>query len=225
MRVLGFDSAGAGASAAVVQDDVVIATRDTGGARGQAEILMPMIAAVLAEAGITATALDLIAVTVGPGSFTGLRIAIAAARGLALAADVPAFGISSFRAVAAQVTPTQNDDRPLVVALDTRRVDFYLHLFDAAGTANGKAVLMTAEDAAVWLPDAPLRVAGDAAARLATALPGHDLTVLGQIAQARAADIARLAAADFRGGIPAVPPRPIYLRAPDVTVPRRTPGR
>jgi tRNA threonylcarbamoyladenosine biosynthesis protein TsaB len=218
MLALGFDSAGAGASAAILRDGVVVAARAVRQERGQAEILMPMIAEVLDEVGIAAGALDLIGVAVGPGSFTGLRIAIAAARGLALATGVPALGVSSFAAIAARVPPATRDGRALLVALDTKRDDFYLQLFTADGP--GEPFLATAAAANAWLPPAPLLLAGDAAPRLALALAGREIAVADDVIQARAEDVARLAAAAFHPGIAVAPPRPLYLRPPDITKPR-----
>jgi tRNA threonylcarbamoyladenosine biosynthesis protein TsaB len=216
MWVLGFDSAGAGASAAILRDGAVVAARAVGQARGQAEILMPMIADLFDAARIDAAALDLIGVTVGPGSFTGLRIAIAAARGLALATGVPARGVSNFAATAARLPPPARGGRALLVALDTRRDDFYLQLFAADGA--GEPRLSTGEAAAAWLPRVPLLLAGDAAGRLAPALAGRDFVVAEDITQVRAEDVARLAAAGFHPGVAIPPPRPLYLRPPDTTV-------
>ncbi len=123
---------------------------------------MPMIASVLAEAELSVDALDLIAVTIGPGGFTGLRIGLAAARGLALATGVPLLGITSFAAVAASV-----DARPsapgcsLVVALDSKRSELYLQGFAADGTA-------LADGRAPWLrPPQPAGAAGFRTATLA----------------------------------------------------------
>ncbi|MGH6990886.1 MAG: tRNA (adenosine(37)-N6)-threonylcarbamoyltransferase complex dimerization subunit type 1 TsaB, partial [Stellaceae bacterium] len=171
MWVLGIDSAGAGASASVLRDGAVAASRAAWRPHGQAEILMPMIAAALEEAGIAAGALDLVGVAVGPGSFTGLRVAIAAARGLGLALGVPVRGISNFRAMAAQVPPARRGGRPLIVVLETRRADFYLQRFGPGAVAAGEPVLLGADAAAGWLPSGPVLLAGDAAARLASALP------------------------------------------------------
>jgi tRNA threonylcarbamoyladenosine biosynthesis protein TsaB len=218
MLVLGFDSAGFGASAAVLRDGAVVAARASApAARGQAEILMPMIAELLTEARTEATALDLIGVAIGPGSFTGLRIAIAAARGLALATGIPAIGVSRFAAIAARFPLDRRRGGALLVALDTRRDDFFLQLFaDEAAEPR----LSTGEAAAAWLPHVPLLLAGDAAARIAPALAGHDVVVADDADRPCAEAVARLAAAEFRPGVAAAPPRPLYLRAPDTTIPR-----
>src|SRR5258708_33720112 len=103
VSVLGLDSAGNACSAAVLRWGRIVARRFAPMARGQAEALMPMIAATLAEAEMQASALDLIAVTIGPGAFTGLPLGPAAARGPAVATGVPAPAISSFAPVAPPV--------------------------------------------------------------------------------------------------------------------------
>jgi tRNA threonylcarbamoyl adenosine modification protein YeaZ len=116
VSVLGLDATGSACSAALLRDDRALAHRFAAMERGQAEALVPMIASVLAEAALPVAALDLIAVTVGPGAFTGVRIGLAAARGLALASGVPALGVTSFAAVAAAVAPAIRRGRHLVVA-------------------------------------------------------------------------------------------------------------
>ena len=98
LKVLGFDCAGSGCAAAVLAGDRVVARRAEKLERGQAARLMPLIAETLKEAGLVPADLDLIAVTTGPGGFTGIRIGLAAARGLALAAGIPAVGVSNFAA-------------------------------------------------------------------------------------------------------------------------------
>ena len=219
MLVLGFDSAGAGASTAVLRDGTIVATRAAAMERGQAEILMPMIAATLADAGAEATDLDLIGVATGPGSFTGLRISLAAARGLALAADIPSIGISRFAAVAARFPADRRGDRALLVALDTRRDDFFLQLFDRQPE---EPFLADAVTAARQTPRIPLLLAGDAALRLAPALAGRDVVLAEEPDIPCAALVATLAAAEFRPGVAMPKPQPLYLRAPDTTLPRGT---
>lgn len=220
--ILGFDSAGNGASVAVLRDDAIVAMRADARPHGQAEILMPMIADALADAGIEAASLGAIGVATGPGSFTGLRIAIAAARGLALATGVPAVGITRFAAVAAQFPAQNRSGRALLVALDTRREDFFLQLF--AGN-DAEPFLADGAEAARLLPTLPLLLAGDAAERLAPFLAGCDIAVADRPDRPLAAEVARLADAAFRPGVEASPPRPLYLRAPDTTAPKRQAAR
>ena len=98
--------------------------------RGHAEALMPLIARVMKESGIAFEALDRIAATTGPGSFTGLRVGIAAARGIALAANKPAVGLTTLSAYAAPHM-TADDKFPVVAAIDARHAHVYLQVFSA----------------------------------------------------------------------------------------------
>jgi tRNA threonylcarbamoyladenosine biosynthesis protein TsaB len=225
VSVLAFDSAGNGCSAAVLRDGKVAARRFAAMARGQSEQLLPMIETVLGEAGLAIGALDLIAVTVGPGAFTGLRIGIAAARGLALASGVPALGITSFAAVAAQVPRAARAGRALVVALDSRRAELYLQAFDADGVPLGDGALVAPADLADWVPSGSLLLAGDAAPTLAAALAGRHPEIAAGSGIADAADMARLAAVAWQPGLRPALPRPLYLRAPDTTAPRQGAAR
>jgi tRNA threonylcarbamoyladenosine biosynthesis protein TsaB len=221
VSVLAFDTAGNGCSAAVLRDGQIAAHRFAAMARGQAEQLLPMIEAVLAEAAIPIADLDLIAVTIGPGAFTGLRIGIAAARGLALASGVPALGVTSFAAVAAQVSPETRDGRTLVVALDSRRTELYLQAFGHDGGPLSEGALVAPADLTRWVPAGPLILAGDAAPALAAALATRKPELAPGSGIADAGDVARLAAAAWRPGLRPPPPRPLYLREPDTTAPRQ----
>ncbi len=103
-----------------------------------------MVDAVMREAAISVAALDLVAATVGPGSFTGIRVGLAAAQGVALGAALPLLGVTGFEAVAAAVDRGHGDDGPLLlVALESRRAEFYLQVFGldrpVGGTGRGVA--------------------------------------------------------------------------------------
>jgi tRNA threonylcarbamoyladenosine biosynthesis protein TsaB len=219
VTTLGIDSTGAACSAAIWRREHVAARRFAAMERGQAEALMPMVAAVLDEAALAIDALDVIAVTVGPGAFTGVRIGIAAARGLSLASGVPALGVSSFVAAAAQAVEERRG-RPLLVALDSRRTEFFVAMFGADDTPLMPGALLSADEIAARLPAEPLLLAGDAAAALAAALKGTDLALAKSAGAIDAADVARLAARAWRAGMRPPPPEPLYLRAPDTTMPR-----
>ncbi|THD76306.1 tRNA (adenosine(37)-N6)-threonylcarbamoyltransferase complex dimerization subunit type 1 TsaB [Thalassobius vesicularis] len=99
-RILAFDTSAAHCAAALLCGDRVIVARAEEMGRGQAERLIPLLEDVLAEGGIGWGDLDAIGVGVGPGNFTGIRISVSAARGLALGLDVPAIGVSGFEAIA-----------------------------------------------------------------------------------------------------------------------------
>jgi tRNA threonylcarbamoyladenosine biosynthesis protein TsaB len=221
VSVLGLDSAGNACSAAVLRQGEIVARRFAPMVRGQAEALMPMIAAVLAEAEVSVAALDLIAVTIGPGAFTGLRIGLAAARGLALASGVPLLGVTNFAAVATAVPAAECQDRGLVVALDSKRSELYLQSFGADGQPLGPGALVAPAAWRGWVPEGALLLAGDGAPRLAQALGERDAALARGPGAADAAHVARLGAAAWRPGLRPPVPRPLYLRPPDTTSPRR----
>ncbi len=216
MKLLAFDTATASCSAAVWCDGVVLAERCHAMERGHSEALVPMIAAVMDEAGLAFAELDGIAVTVGPGAFTGVRIGLATARALSLAANLPCLGVTTLEAVAADVQ-AEND---VVVVLDAKRNDVYAQTFSPA--------LQPLEEPAAILPEAlAARLAGNAAVTLA----GDGCELVTPVLEAagvvfavapprrpRAPVVARIAAS--RRQLRSPPPRPLYLRAPDVTLPK-----
>src|SRR5882672_1570381 len=119
MLILAIDTALDACAAAVLDTSAgqLIAAESQAMKRGHAEALMPLIARVMKEAGLPFTALDRIAVTTGPGSFTGLRVGLSAARGIALAAGKPAVGVTTLTAFAAPYIAT-DDTLPLLAAID-----------------------------------------------------------------------------------------------------------
>jgi tRNA threonylcarbamoyladenosine biosynthesis protein TsaB len=217
MRVLAFDTSLGGGSVAVTDGDRLLAAVAEPQPRALVERLLPMIEQALAAAGLSYAALDRIGVTVGPGTFAGLRIGVAAARGLAVATGVPAVGVTSLEALAHGVRAEVDPDETLIAAIDGRRGQLYLQAFRLA--AGGAAAL--APPAAVDLADLPARfppgpgaiVGSGAVAALAAAPPGYRAVARTTI---DAADVAALAAAL---PLPAHPPRPLYLRAPDARLP------
>ncbi len=186
--------------------------------RGQTEALMPMIKAVLDEAALGTAILDLIAVTIGPGGFTGVRTGLAAARGLALASGVPLIGITSFAAVA-EAAQGEAGGRPLVVALESKREELFLQRFDPAGTGEPALVPPSAWHA--FVPPGAFILAGDGASRLAKALGRADAEIATAAGPVDAAHVARLGGAGWSRGTRPPPPSPLYLRAPDTTAPAR----
>ena len=119
--VLAFDCAVTGLAVAVTRDAAVLASHRAEG-RDQAATLLPAIAATLEKAGVARRELSLIAVTVGPGSFTGVRVGLAAARGLAVALGVPLAGMTTTATLLAQVDAS---DRLVVAAIDTHLGDWF----------------------------------------------------------------------------------------------------
>lgn len=216
MKVLALDSATSACSAAVWIDGVVIARRFAAMARGQSEALIPMVAEVMGEAGLGFADLDLLAVTVGPGAFTGIRIGLSAARALALAAGKPLAGIATPEVVAAAVPPAQRQGRTVLVVLDSRREEVWVQAFTADLTPLASCAALAPAEAA-GLVAGPVVLAGDAAGLVAPLLPDAELA---QSAGAPdAAWVAALAAARFAAGTH-LPAEPLYLRGADVTMPQ-----
>ena len=210
--VLAFDASAAACSLAIRADGNSVAWRDAPMARGHAEALMPLVMEVMAEAGLAFDALARIAVGVGPGSFTGIRIALAAARGIGLAAGKPVVGIDSFSAMAAAVAPSALAGRSLLVIVDSKRAELFGQYFDADHHPLGEPLMLPPEAMLRHRPAGALLVAGDAAHQLP---PGHDISHSQSGSRPDARDIARLA----EQGRVLLAPRPLYLRAADVTLP------
>jgi tRNA threonylcarbamoyladenosine biosynthesis protein TsaB len=215
MRILAIDTALEACSAAVLDTEQAAASvhESLPMVRGHAEALMPLIARVMERAGLDFAALDRIAVTTGPGSFTGLRVGIAAARGIALATGKPAVGLTTLAAYAAPLVAA-DDTLPVVVAIDARHDHVYLQVFGPGGrTIVAPRLAPLREALRVAATGAP-RLTGTAAAMLAAAWPAGERAP--SLVDARRAPnidwVARLGAAAPDTG---APPKPLYLRAPD----------
>ncbi len=216
--VLAFDCAVTGLSVAVVRDGTALAAHRTEG-RDQAATLLPAIAATLEQAGVARRELSMIAVTVGPGSFTGVRVGLAAARGLAVALAVPLAGIATTETLLAQAETT---DRLVVAAIDTHLGDW----FCAIREGDRAPFLASTEALAERLAWRACLVIGPQADALAPVVPNAEA----QLAVPDAATIARLALAEGaerwreRNRTDGLP-RPLYLRGVNITLPdgaRRT---
>ena len=215
MRVLAIDTALEACSAAVLDTERagVVAHESLPMLRGHAEALMPLIARVLERARLTFSELDRIAVTTGPGSFTGLRVGISAARGIALAAGKPAVGLSTLAAFAAPFIAA-DDTLPVVVAIDARHDHVYLQVFGPGGRTLVTPRLVPLREALRAAATGAPRLVGTAANMLAAAWPAGERPP-SAVEQRQAPDIdwvARLGAAAVETGSP---PKPLYLRAPD----------
>jgi tRNA threonylcarbamoyl adenosine modification protein YeaZ len=215
MRVLAIDTALDACSAALLDTSRsgTVASETLAMTRGHAEALMPLLARVMDSAGLSFNELDRIAVTTGPGSFTGLRVGISAARGIALAAGRPAIGLSTLAGLAAPLI-AEDDSSNVVAAIDARHEHVYLQIFGSGGRTLVSPRIAPLRDAVRAAVAAPARLIGSGAPLIANTWPrGVDSPLL--VEPRGAPDIgwiARLgaAAADGFG-----PPRPLYLRAPD----------
>jgi tRNA threonylcarbamoyladenosine biosynthesis protein TsaB len=210
--VLGVDTCLSACSVALIDGERVLAARSELMARGHQERLAPLVAEVMAEAGIGFERLERIGVTVGPGSFTGLRVGLAFAKGLALALGIPCVGVGTLEALAASPSPTGNTSREMAAAVDAKRGQVWVQAFGGGQALSEPAALAVEEAVAALGPLALGLLVGSGAPMLAKA------GVAGEVVELEApnpATVALLAAAvtDPR------PPRPLYLRAPDARLP------
>ncbi len=196
---------------ALAQGDEIVADRCDPISRGHAEALAPLVDAVVETAGCTPKDLDRIIASVGPGSFTGVRVGVAYARGLALALDIPAVGISTLVAMGCVVAGAVHPGA-VVVALDARRGQIYAQAFENGQPADEPQAISAADFAAST--PAPDLIVGSGAALLHNHWPDADIkpldgpTALGLLTAA------------------ALAPRalsPLYLRAPGATPPKPSP--
>ena len=215
MRVLAIDTALEACSVAVLDTDRpdLRAHESLPMQRGHAEALMPLVARVLDRVQFDFSAIDRVAVTTGPGSFTGLRVGIAAARGIALASGKPAIGLTTLADFAAPFIAA-DDTLPVVVAIDARHDHVYLQVFGPGGrTLVAPRIAPLREALRVSSTGMP-RVTGTAAAKLVALWPAGERAPT-KVDQRGAPDInwvARLGAAASDTG---TPPKPLYLRPPD----------
>ena len=217
MNILALETSMGACSAALL--------RTTGGAcslhacqdemqRGHAEALMPMVAEVLAEAGVPAGDLDVIAATVGPGSFTGVRIAIAAARGLSLVTQAKIYGTDSLSVMARAAPVEAEPNGPFAVAVDARRGMVYLGLYDKTGRKLDGPLLVAPDDAVRLLPSTLRLAVGSGAPLLADAAAAQGLTVEPVLTALQPSAVA-LAEIALESGETIDIFRPLYLRPPD----------
>jgi len=184
--------------------------------RGHAEALMPMVAEAMAGAGIGFADLDLIAATLGPGSFTGVRIAIAAARGFALATKAKLWGTDSLTVMtrAALTSGAIGSGTTFTVAVDARGDRLYAGLYDGEGRKLDGPLLIGADEAVALLPDDLALAVGSGAVHLAEAArrQGRQVEAMRPDLQPSAAALAELA---LEANVTLATLRPLYLRPPD----------
>ena len=173
--------------------------------------LFPMMQAAMAEAGIRFEALDRIGVTVGPGSFTGIRIGVAAARGLALVTKAPVVGVTTL-AVHAESAAGQLSGRPLLVVLPARADLLYAQLFAADLSPLGPPRIASAVELAQEARSANALLAGSGADAIAALLGGDAARI---VHRNSAPDIAALVRVVRAAPLPEESPKPLYLRPPD----------
>ena len=226
MKILALDTALNACSVALVHGEDVLAFHHEHRARGHAETLLPIITSLMAQAELGFQDLDMIAVSVGPGTFTGLRIGLAAARGIAIASGKPCVGVTTLQALAASVPNELAKDRLIIPAIDARRKEIYVQSFAYEDTSpfpqpRGDARSLQIHDAPEYFPEEPFIIVGSGgplvketglldgkSVELSDLDPNPDAKIIAQLAHNRGWPDAK-----------APPPAPLYLRAPDAKLP------
>ncbi|WP_247997211.1 tRNA (adenosine(37)-N6)-threonylcarbamoyltransferase complex dimerization subunit type 1 TsaB [Brucella tritici] len=213
MKILALDTAASWCSVAVYNSDgdIVLADVSENIGKGHAEVLMDYVERAAREAKLSLRDMDRVAVNIGPGSFTGVRIGVSAARGFALALDVPAIGITAFEALAAE-TQSLSPEKPVLVLLDAHRGEIYAQSFDAKGLPSAKPLVLSREEAeALAVSQAASTVLAGSAAPAINEVIGSRFTLGPVEPTAKIGIYARLANSRQPGDAP----KPLYMRGPD----------
>lgn len=212
MLILGLDTATPAVTVALHDGGQPLAQMVTVDAHRHAELLTPAISTVIDDAGVTRADLTGIAVGVGPGPFTGLRVGLVTARVLGSALGIPVYGVCSLDVIAADVEPSPVPGQGFVVASDARRREVYWAAYDA----EGRRVTAPAVNLPADVPVDGRRVAGEGA----LLYPDHLGSGVGPVYPA-AATLGRLVTAALKAGKEdtLLPPDPLYLRRPDAREP------
>ncbi len=199
MRSLAIDSSSDLLSVALAEDNKIVVSESVLMQRGQGEALIPLIRKLCESVSWDVASLNQVIVAVGPGSFTGVRIALAAARGIGLSLNIPVYGLTNF----STLIPT-DVSYPICVALDTKRGDFYTQIFETATQTTEPCVLSMGDVQSLSMPvitDKPALFDDTVTIIKAVENPAENMI---QIADAHPETL--------------LPPEPVYLREADVTV-------
>src|SRR3984957_11556737 len=215
MLILAIDTALDACSAGILDTDAgkLIAHESLPMKRGHAEALMPLIARVMKASGIAFAALDRIAVTTGPGSFTGLRVGLSRPRGIALAAAKPAVGVTTLTAYAAPVV-SESGEQPVISAIDARHDHVYFQVVSGNGGSLVRPQVAPIEQVLGASRFGAPYLVGNAARILAERWPAQAPPPFKVDAQP-APDIAWVGWLGAAVSPDNAPARPFYLRAPD----------
>jgi tRNA threonylcarbamoyladenosine biosynthesis protein TsaB len=215
MLILALDTALDACAAAVLDTRAskLIAAESQAMKRGHAEALMPLIGRVMKESGLPFAALDRIAVTTGPGSFTGLRVGLSAARGIGLAASKPVVGLTTLSAYAAPVV-SESGENPIISAIDARHDQIYFQVVSSNGSSLVRPKIAPITEAFEAARFGPPHLVGNAAQILADRWPS-DAPPPFKVEALAAPDITWVAWLGAAVDPASAPPKPFYLRAPD----------
>ncbi|OAP41255.1 tRNA threonylcarbamoyladenosine biosynthesis protein TsaB [Sinorhizobium glycinis] len=207
MLVLAIDTSGSGCAAAVYDAAAgeVLARAGADIGRGHAERLMDFVDEALFASGRQLAEIDRIAVTIGPGSFTGIRVGVAAARGLALALGKPAIGITTLQVVA-ESAREKHPGRPVLALIDAKRDEIYVQSFSASGEPEREPGIL------------PLAEARDRFCGFAGVICGSGASLVastGKVGEPDEIDVSLVGRLGAAADPASAKPKPLYLRGPD----------
>ena len=181
--------------------------------RGHAERLMSLLAEVLENANLEYKDVGRIATTVGPGSFTGIRVGLATARGLALGLNIPVIGINALEAIAFQHNRDKNHAKtPIIVTLDAKRGEIFTQIFSSTSEPLTTPQAVALDQIRDFIPDQPIRIAGSGYQTIINAIGAQSYEFLSDQTAANINDIAKLA---NQMPVSSNKPSPLYLRSAD----------
>lgn len=214
--LIAFDTATGGISIGAMSTAGDIATRVLETQRDQASLLVPLILEAMDEINLSFDDLDGVATTKGPGSFTGLRIGLSAARTFGVSLGVPVLGMNTLDVMAAHYTP----NTPYLIVLETKRRDFYARFYDENGAFISDS--FAEEIGAIFdkMPEGITTVGGDCLERFKSEVGDVSFTYLDEIKQPDPKVLLRVAQQELEalGGEMLERPKPLYLRGADVSV-------
>ncbi len=226
MIILAFDTSLNACSVAIQKDNILVCQKLKIMDKGQAEELIPLAIEVLAEAGMKWEDIDGLGVTLGPGTFTGIRVGIAAARGIALVRNIPVLGYTSLHTIAKGALRTGKilAQEELLVMSDARRNEVYIQYFGANSIPSGPPALISTFEINNWLPSYGIALAGSAVAILQSLNKeiSERFKIIKDLNFPEAQDVAFLAEEQMikSDWVYQGPPSPIYLREPHTTIPK-----
>lgn len=214
MLVLAIDTALEACSAALLDSEEgrTLARQSRAMTRGHVEALMPLISDVMIQCEMDFKQIDRVAVTTGPGSFTGLRVGLSAARGIGLAAGKPVVGLTTLAALAAPYVAA-DDTTSIAVAIDARHDHVYLQVFGPGGRTAVTPRIVPVAEAVRAAAHAPVRLVGSGAPMMARIWPQNSKPLA--VDERRAPDIDWVARLGAAANESQSAPKPLYLRAPD----------
>ena len=221
LKVLAFDTTTSSCAITIWQNHQILAEEQRFIDRSHAEVLVPLIEAVLFEANLSYQELDLLAVTTGPGAFTGIRIGLATARSLAVVCNLPLIGITNFEALVNAIPESERMGCKILVVLETKRSDFYICMYDEYLSVLVEPRTIDGPGLGSLMLKGTLLLTGDAIERALPFLQVPGLQVVKSMSEyfVNPGIVAELAVGIMGSGLVLDKPLPFYLKPPDVNLP------